>query len=135
MWRMIVIVLLSVALGACIVIPGQDPEELSHAGKSIQIGKSTKAEVLEVLGEPEWENTKDGSLYYWGKVFSGAFCGILPVGHAGMPILIPLPFCDPYPEDSWWLRVSFDENEIVTLVEIVAGTALGLTVATLGGGV
>ena len=62
MWRMIVIVLLSVALGACIVIPGQDPEEFSHAEKSIQIGKSTKAEVLEVLGEPEWENTKAGSL-------------------------------------------------------------------------
>jgi hypothetical protein len=69
---MTVIVLLSVALGACIVIPGQDPEEFSHAEKSIQIGKSTKTEVLEVLGEPEWENTKDGSLSHYSKDQRGA---------------------------------------------------------------
>jgi len=116
MWRMTVIMFISIVLGGCVVFPQQEPEEFGHVDKSIKIGKSTKADVIEILGEPQWRDPRDGSLYYSGKVVGQGICGVVPLP-SPMAIPLPIPFCGQAPPEDWWIKITLDENEVVTSVD------------------
>ena len=119
MRRSTVIILISIALGACIPVPiplpQQEPDEFDRAEWLIDIGKSTKAEVIEILGEPEWEDPRDRSLYYSGEV-AGSLLGCV-VMDPDNPVITGLPACYFRPAQDWWIKVALNENDVVTSVE------------------
>ena len=121
MWRTTVTLLASVALGACIAFPPWH-KELNRAENYIEVGETTKAHVIEILGEPEWEGPKDGSLYYSGKTPGGVWCEITIISVLYITPPIPAPDCGVGPEEAWWIEIALDDNGVVMSVATKASS-------------
>ena len=116
-------VLLSVAvsLQAYLVVPIPPVWDIGnpiHRLHEVDVGATTKAEVIEIFGEAPsvqiggGDGAPNGSkLSYSGSVdqmsFCWAFTGDYAGGGAG---------CNT-DEENWWVRIFFDENDIVSSVE------------------
>jgi len=86
---------------ACIYIPPVwDVGDEIYAVDQIQVGVTTRAEVLELLGEPDSENRYEGKIGYKGASSSGA----IGVPYYGGGLIDP---------QNWWITITFNENDVV----------------------
>ncbi len=105
---------LTVAIGTlmiltgCIYIPrGWDELDKNKKLASIEVGETTKQVVLHIMGEPNQNTFQDSkSFVYTG----GCSAGLL--GFEGYY----LPECGTL-ENKWTIKISFDENNIVSNIE------------------
>jgi hypothetical protein len=93
-----------ILLQACIYVPPVwDGSDTINLLQSIEEGKTTKAEVLEQLGEPSYRNEDQTKFKYSGHR-SGGFIAIGGIGMAGAGLI---------DEEPWWVEIQFDDNDVV----------------------
>jgi hypothetical protein len=108
MWRWSALIVLGALLQACLYVPPVwDIGDAIYSADSIKEGITTKQEVLKVLGEPhaQWKENGNDVFSYEGETSNG----FLFIGGPG-PGCCWVEFMD---EEHWWIRIEFDENDIV----------------------
>lgn len=86
---------------------------LSDVEEVIEIGTTTKSEVLSLRPSPNWENPENHSLYYWGLGDPGSHVILFPV------LLYLSHDAD---SDDWWLEIGFTDAGIVSSVKTLWGS-------------
>ena len=116
-------ILLSVAvsLQAYLVVPIPPVWDIGNPIRrlhEVDVGATTKAEVIEIFGEAPsvqiggGDGAPNGSkLSYSGSVDQMSFCWGFTGDYAGGGV-----GCNT-DEENWWVRIFFDENDIVSSVE------------------
>ena len=100
--------LVLVTLAACYVPPVWDIGDAVNSVDEIEEGKTTRAEVLDLLGEPDSGNV-DSSIYqYSGKHSDGFYLLVIPspggIAGGGGGLI---------DEDLWLVTIYFDEKDVV----------------------
>jgi hypothetical protein len=93
-----------ILLQACVYVPPVwDGSDAINLLQTIEEGITTKAEVLEQLGEPSYRNEDQRKFTYSGHK-SGGFIAIGSIGMAGAGLI---------DEEPWWVEIQFDDNDVV----------------------
>jgi TPR repeat protein len=95
--------LVLVALAACYVPPVWDAGDAVNSVDEIKAGETTRAEVLDLLGDPQGD-PEGATLNYTGKYSDGAWFIPSYVG-GGIGGIIG--------EEGWRVRIVFDEKDVV----------------------
>ena len=119
--RILVLLSVAVSLPACLVVPIPPVWDIGNPIRrlhEVDVGTTTKAEVIEIFGEASSVqigggdgNPKGSKLSYSGSVDQMSFCWAFTSGYAGGGA-----GCNT-DEENWWVKIFFDENDIVSNVE------------------
>ncbi len=97
---------LSALISACVYVPPvwDVHDEIGYVG-SIKEGVTTKKEVVQTLGEPDFVNKEKNTISYHGISSAGAMCIAAGYYHGG---------CGLIEEEPWWILIYFDEDNVVS---------------------
>lgn len=105
------------SLGGCASVPSPEFEP-NVVGRSIEIGATTRQQLIELLGEPSWEDPFTRTLYYQGQSKKETLCAIYIVPSIFFPM--PFPWCESI-ESDWLIDARFDERGRLTQLDTNEG--------------
>ena len=98
--RIMAIPLLLGSLAACIYVPPVwDAWDAIKRVDQIEVGKTTRSEVLDLLGDPDSGDRENAEEFRYAGMHSD---GYFTQGYIN--------------EERWWIKVAFDENGVVEKV-------------------
>ncbi len=105
--RIMAIPLLLGSLAACIYVPPVwDAWDVIYKVDQIEVGKTTRNEVLDLLGDPDSGDRENAEVFRYAGMYSdGYIIGGRPYIGGSYGGLID--------EERWWIKVAFDENGVV----------------------
>lgn len=71
----------ALALSSCVIPVAEEPRYSKETLATIEIGRTTKAEVVSALGEPDWRKEEAGKsvfYYWWPRSFGAAIILVAP---------------------------------------------------------
>jgi hypothetical protein len=86
---------------------GWDELEANNNLASIKVGETTRQEVLHIMGKPKQHTSLNSESFLYS---GGCSAGLLSFGGYYIPDCSPL-------ENKWLIRISFDDNNIVSNIE------------------
>ena len=119
--RTLVSLSIAAAIPACVIVPIPPVWDIANPIRclgEIDVGTTTKAEVIDIFGEaPSVQiggddgNPQGSRLNYSGNVDRMSFCWAFSAGYAAGGA-----GCNT-DDENWWVRYFFDENDIAIRVE------------------